>query len=74
MSACHRSRDGTHHPMAQSQHSPGVILMSCMDAVELWHVRLRADGILQCRGAPSPPHLRPGDGWVHGARVLVASP
>lgn len=35
MSACHPSRDGTHHPMALSQHSSGVILMSCMDAVEL---------------------------------------
>lgn len=53
MGACHPSRDGTHHPMALSS---TVILMSCKDAAELWQVRLKVDGILQCRGAPSPPH------------------
>lgn len=31
MSACHPSMDGTHHSMALSQHSSGVVLMSCME-------------------------------------------
>lgn len=73
MRACHPSRDGTHHPTSLSQHSPGVTLMSCTDAVELWHVRLMAfRGAEVPQALPSPPEA--GDGRVHGVRVLAACP
>lgn len=53
----------THHPMAPSQCDPGLALVFCLGAAQLWQVVLRADVIFACcrYSKPSLTHLGPGD-------------